>query len=109
MRPIRIGISSCIWEGDPHKKIFNGRRIVYLEESLGHFFMRKGVMAFLIPSPSSVYNDFGDYIQHIDGLVLQGGVDVAPGSYSEKVIKSDWQGDAERDLYELNQIGRAHV
>jgi putative glutamine amidotransferase len=45
-----------------------------------------------------------DYAQALDGLVLQGGNDVAPEHYGEQPLKPDWAGDAVRDRYEMELI-----
>ncbi|HSW06945.1 gamma-glutamyl-gamma-aminobutyrate hydrolase family protein, partial [Aquabacterium sp.] len=39
-----------------------------------------------------------------DGLVLQGGNDVAPESYDETPLHGDWAGDRIRDRYEIELI-----
>jgi putative glutamine amidotransferase len=38
----------------------------------------------------------------LDGLVLQGGADVAPESYGEKPLTPEWSGDRIRDRYEID-------
>ncbi|MDF3035412.1 MAG: gamma-glutamyl-gamma-aminobutyrate hydrolase, partial [Paucimonas sp.] len=45
-----------------------------------------------------------DYARHLDGLVLQGGADVAPQSYSETATRPEWNGDRARDMYELELL-----
>jgi putative glutamine amidotransferase len=49
-----------------------------------------------------------DYAAALDGLVLQGGNDVAPQSYGETPLHAAWHGDRVRDLYEMELI-RAFV
>ena len=49
-----------------------------------------------------------DYAAALDGLVLQGGNDVAPQSYGETPLHDDWHGDRVRDRYEIDLI-RAFV
>ena len=36
-----------------------------------------------------------------DGLLLQGGADVAPESYREAPLRPEWSGDVVRDRYEI--------
>ena len=48
--------------------------------------------------------DLHDYAAALDGLVLQGGNDVAPESYGETPLAPEWQGDRVRDLYEMELI-----
>jgi putative glutamine amidotransferase len=40
----------------------------------------------------------------LDGLVLQGGNDVAPESYGETALHPDWRGDRIRDRYEIELL-----
>ena len=52
--------------------------------------------------------DLHDYAAALDGLVLQGGNDVAPETYGEAPLHADWHGDRVRDRYEIDLI-RAFV
>jgi gamma-glutamyl-gamma-aminobutyrate hydrolase PuuD len=45
-----------------------------------------------------------DYAKHLDGLVLQGGADVSPQSYSQAATRPEWGGDRARDMYELELL-----
>ena len=47
-----------------------------------------------------------DYAQELDGLVLQGGSDVSPQTYGEAPLTPEWDGDPERDRYELELFNR---
>jgi gamma-glutamyl-gamma-aminobutyrate hydrolase PuuD len=44
------------------------------------------------------------YARYLDGLVLQGGADVSPQTYSEAPTRPEWIGDRARDLYELELL-----
>jgi putative glutamine amidotransferase len=60
------------------------------------------VQVYLIPSVAGARGtQLRDYAWDLDGLILQGGDDVAPESYGEKPLKPEWSGDAVRDRYEL--------
>jgi hypothetical protein len=48
--------------------------------------------------------DLDDYANTLDGLVLQGGNDVAPETYGETPLHPDWAGDRVRDRYEIELI-----
>ena len=48
--------------------------------------------------------DLDHYAEALDGLVLQGGNDVAPESYGETPLHPDWHGDRVRDLYEMELV-----
>jgi putative glutamine amidotransferase len=98
---LKIGLSSCFFHADPVRPIFKGKTLIYSEQSMAHWVMSQGAVAYLIPSieaggPVSLK----DLAQGLDGLVLQGGSDVAPGSYGQKPLKPEWGGDAIRDAYE---------
>jgi putative glutamine amidotransferase len=86
----------------------------YLEQSVAHWLLRGGALAVMIPAVDSqsltVREDFNlkQYAEALDGLVLQGGNDVAPQTYGEQPLHPDWAGDAVRDRYEIELI-RAFV
>jgi putative glutamine amidotransferase len=46
----------------------------------------------------------GHYAEALDGLVLQGGNDLAPESYGETPMHPDWTGDRVRDRYEMELV-----
>lgn len=99
---VNIGISACFLHADPQRQVFNGRTLLYLEQSLGHWVMSQGAAAYLIPSPpprAPIAAD--DLIAPLDGLVLAGGVDVAPSNYGETSLHPDWSGDPVRDAYDM--------
>ncbi|MFI4932106.1 MAG: gamma-glutamyl-gamma-aminobutyrate hydrolase family protein, partial [Burkholderiales bacterium] len=48
--------------------------------------------------------DLDDYADTLDGLMLQGGNDVAPETYGETPLHPDWAGDRVRDRYEIELI-----
>lgn len=82
----------------------------YLEQSVAQWLMRGGALPVMIPAvdaQSVVQNEdlhLGNYAEALDGLVLQGGNDVAPQSYGQVPIASDWAGDPVRDAYEKELI-----
>jgi len=43
-------------------------------------------------------------VDSIDGLLLQGGVDMAPIHYGEEPLRPEWAGDAIRDGYEMELV-----
>ena len=51
--------------------------------------------------------DTDEILSGIDGLLLQGGVDMSPMSYDEEPISELWLGDRERDIYEIALVKRA--
>lgn len=98
----RIGISACFFHADPQRAIFKGKTLQYLEQSLAHWVMSQGAIAYMIPAPAGDAEvGFADLVDGLDGLVLQGGSDVSPKSYRETAIKPEWNGDFIRDQYEI--------
>jgi putative glutamine amidotransferase len=83
------------------------KHIHYLEQSVGHWVQSAGALPVLVP-PGFAGVTATHYGQALDGLVLQGGNDVAPPHYGEAPLHDDWHGDAVRDQYELDLI-RAFV
>jgi putative glutamine amidotransferase len=99
-RPLRIGVSACFFHKDPKRPVFKGKTLLYLEESLAQWVMRDGTAhAYLIPS--SPKERIAAIAAEFDGLLLQGGSDVAPETYGETPMKPEWSGDAVRDQYEI--------
>ncbi len=115
----RVGISACFFHADPQRAIFKGKPLLYLEQSISQWIQSQGALVYLIPEPIGLARAQGRAVwaseskrpdlcvsldelsDDLDGLVLQGGADLAPESYGEKPIKPEWMGDRTRDLYEL--------
>jgi gamma-glutamyl-gamma-aminobutyrate hydrolase PuuD len=106
-RPLRIGVSACLFHADPTRPVFNGKPLYYLERSMARWVASEREPSFrslvyMLPDP----RDHGaatamDVADDLDGLVLQGGVDVSPRTYGEEPRRPEWSGDALRDEYEL--------
>ncbi|MFZ3004257.1 MAG: type 1 glutamine amidotransferase [Undibacterium umbellatum] len=109
-RTLRIGVSARIFHPQAGAKGLPSKTLQYLEESIAQWVMARDVMVFMIPSvntnglirPSNIR--LRDYARHLDGLVLQGGADVAPESYSQQSTRPEWGGDRTRDMYELELL-----
>ncbi len=101
----KIGVSACFFYPDPARAAFAPKTLQYVEQSVPHWIMSGGALPVMIPSPAgeTARGDVGlaDYAQWLDGLVLHGGSDVWPGSYGEAPIRDAWQGDRNRDAYEI--------
>ena len=106
-RPLRIGISARLMHDPPAELGFRNKRLQYLEQSIAHWIIRHGGLAFMVPAVDAESArvervvSAGCYVDVLDGLVLQGGADVAPSSYGHEPIDPRWQGDPVRDRYEL--------
>ena len=101
---IKVGISACFFHADAKRPIFTGKTLQYVEQSVAHWVMSTGALAVMIPSPTGDTQKgdvtLDDYAGWLDALVLEGGSDVAPGSYGEEPLDARWQGDRVRDDYE---------
>jgi putative glutamine amidotransferase len=113
-RPLLIGVSARIYTPGTPGIAADGiwtRNIHYLEQSVAHWVLSGHAMAVMIPAVTkdSIVKrselDLDDYAATLDGLVLQGGNDVAPESYGETPLHPDWAGDRVRDRYEIELIG----
>ena len=99
---LRIGVSSCFMHADPQRAIFKGKTLLYLVQDVSDWLLGKGLCPYVIPTlPSFSALALKDIVNDLDGLVLQGGADLAPESYGEKPMKPEWSGDAIRDRYEI--------
>ena len=109
-RPLHIGVSARIFHPEPGATGLRSKNLQYLEESIAQWVMSRDVLVFMIPTvntdgllhPSNIR--LRDYARHLDGLVLQGGADVSPQSYSEAPTRPEWGGDRARDMYELELL-----
>ena len=115
--PLLIGVSARIYTPGSAGVALPGvwtKTLHYLEQSVAHWVLSGGAMAVMVPavdSSSIVLRsdiELSHYAQALDGLVLQGGNDVAPEHYGESPIQPEWGGDRVRDLYEMELI-RAFV
>lgn len=111
--PLLIGISARIYV--PSAPILDlggvwSKHLHYLEQSVALWLMRGGALPVMIPAVDSqsvvqrAELNLGHYASALDGLVLQGGNDVAPGSYGQQPLDPAWSGDAVRDQYETDLI-----
>ena len=109
-QPLRIGLSARLLHKPPQELGFPGKTLQYLEQSIAHWIMAHGALAFMIPTLGQSAEvrrgalSVSDYVRALDGLVLQGGADVSPESYGEKPLRPEWSGDRIRDLFEIELI-----
>ncbi len=109
-RTLHIGVSARIFHPEPGARGLLSKNLQYLEESIAQWVMSRDVLVFMIPTvntngllhPSNI--TLRHYARHLDGLVLQGGADVAPQTYSEVPTRPEWSGDRARDVYELELL-----
>ena len=103
---LRIGVSTCLMHPDLNRATFGPKTLCYLERDMARYIAGGGAMPLLIPDLDRAGRRA--FIHAVDGLVLQGGADVAPQSYGEQpILDGRWPGDALRDEYELELIAMA--
>jgi len=106
-RSLRIGLSPRLMHQVPAELGFRNKKLQYLEQSIAHWVMAHGALAFMLPTlveHGEVERRairVSDYVRELDGLILQGGADVAPASYGAEALRPEWCGDRVRDLYEI--------
>lgn len=102
----RIGVSSCLMHADPQRPIFKGKALQYTEEKMAMAVWRAGGMPVQLLDLKSE-EAAREHIEGVDGLLLQGGADVAPESYGESPLQPAWRGDRERDVHEIRLVEAA--
>ena len=100
-RGLRIGVSARFFHRAPAETGLGDRVLLYLEQSVAHWLMTQQALPLLVPSLGPAHVAADSYAQGLDGLVLQGGVDISPLTYGETPLMDAWRGDAIRDAYEL--------
>jgi putative glutamine amidotransferase len=109
-RPLCIGLSARLLHAPPAELGFPGKTLQYLEQSVAHWIMAHGALAFMIPTLGHGTElqrgsiSIRDFVGALDGLVLQGGADVSPESYGEQPLRAEWTGDRVRDLFEVELL-----
>lgn len=107
---LRIGISARLLHEPPPGLGLPQKRLQFLESSMAHWIIAHSAIALMVPfvdeaSPGLVNRvPVADIVNLLDGLVLQGGIDVCPETYGEALGHPDWAGDPIRDRYELSLL-----
>ncbi|MDR2990842.1 MAG: gamma-glutamyl-gamma-aminobutyrate hydrolase family protein [Burkholderiaceae bacterium] len=119
---LRIGISARLLHPQLLQQTLPGselpqRRLQYLESHMAQWIMSHGVVALMIPFSDSQApparkrplnrSILADLVDQLDGLVLQGGVDIHPNRYGQQPWQpgADAACDPVRDAYELELLG----
>lgn len=106
-RPLRIGLSARLMHDPPAELNFPGKTLQYIEQSIAHWVMAHGALAFMVPTIETGGGvdrraiSLREYAVELDALVLQGGADMAPESYGMAPTSPLWPGDRIRDRYEI--------
>jgi putative glutamine amidotransferase len=99
----RIAMTACLMHEDPERRIFKGKALQYSEQKMARAVWRAGALPIQLLDLRE-REALEQAIACCDGLVLQGGADVAPGSYGETPLRPEWAGDAIRDAHEIAAI-----
>lgn len=104
---LRIGISARLLHEPPPGMGLPQKRLQFLESSMAHWIMAHSAIPLMMPfvdeaSPQLVNRvPVSEVVDLLDGLVLQGGIDICPETYGETLMQPEWAGDPIRDRYEL--------
>ncbi len=86
---------------DQSRMSFAPKRLNYMVQDMARYLHREDVLPILIPSLTP--RDLRSFVKNMDGIVIQGGDDIAPETFGEQPI-GHWKGDAIRDEIELDII-----
>ncbi len=104
---MNVGITACIMPPDDTRSTFSKKSLFYVESDMLHYVSRADNTPMLIPSFNNK-KDLHRFIDQLDAVVVQGGVDLCPETYGEPYLDKDkWPGDKIRDDYELSVIDYA--
>ena len=96
-------MTCAIIHEDPQRALFKGKALHYSEQKMAAAVWRGGGL------PLQMF-DLRERealelaLREADGLLLQGGADVAPSAYGEDPIEPQWGGDAVRDAHEIAAV-----
>jgi len=111
-RPL-IGISPRLIPAHKNPIGPKGKAIQGIEPGIAHFLLRLQALPFMLPtfdrdSDVTFFNAIVEsYINAIDGLILQGGIDVHPSTYGEKPNIEYKDSDIVRDTFEIALFKKA--
>lgn len=98
---IKVGVSPGMMYEDPNRTSFAPKKLNFIVQDMARYLSRDGVLPITVPSLESM--ELRAFVGEMDGIVLQGGDDIAPETYGEEPI-GKWRGDSARDLIELEII-----
>ncbi|NME71327.1 gamma-glutamyl-gamma-aminobutyrate hydrolase family protein [Flammeovirga aprica] len=98
---INIGITPSFMYPDVERAVYGPKSLTYIENDMMDYVAQHGVLPILLPDISD--DRLYPILQELHGVILQGGVDIAPETYGETPI-GPWKGDQYRDEYELKII-----
>ncbi len=107
---LRIGISAKCHHQSPAFYGQTNRHIQYLETSVAQWVARNGAIPMMIPIESDQSDIYANMLNprafaaDLDGLILQGGVDIHPHTYGRSSDNMKYPTDIVRDRYEIELI-----
>ncbi|KIG12588.1 Para-aminobenzoate synthase, amidotransferase component [Enhygromyxa salina] len=99
----RIALTAAIIHEDPERALFKGKALQFSEQKMAHAVWRGGGLPIQLLDLREK-EALEQAIAGCDGLLLQGGADVAPVCYGEQPLRPEWGGDLIRDQHELAAI-----
>jgi putative glutamine amidotransferase len=96
-RAPRIGVSPRLFHPETGARGVHTKLLDYLEHSVAEWLLERGALPFLVPLNSRL----GEYLDAVDGMLLQGGADISPLAYGEEPRQPEWAGDPLRDRFEI--------
>ncbi|PRQ06761.1 gamma-glutamyl-gamma-aminobutyrate hydrolase family protein [Enhygromyxa salina] len=99
----RIALTAAIIHEDPNRALFKGKALQFSEQKMAHAVWRGGGLPIQLLDLRE-REALEQALSVCDGLLLQGGADVAPLSYGEQPLRPEWKGDWIRDQHELAAI-----
>ncbi|HRN75868.1 gamma-glutamyl-gamma-aminobutyrate hydrolase family protein [Ottowia sp.] len=107
---LRIGISARLLHNPPPGLGLPTKRLQFLESGMANWIMSHGVLALMIPFIDQrgiklrKRPPLHDLVDNLDGLVLQGGIDISPTTYGATPWQEKAEYDPIRDEYELDLL-----
>lgn len=104
---LRIGITARLLHEPPPDLGLPRKPLQFLESSMAGWVMTHRAIALMVPfideQAAHAMNlvPIGEIVDLLDGLVLQGGIDISPEAYGAEPLPGPWPHDPVRDRYEL--------
>jgi putative glutamine amidotransferase len=83
------------------RHFYKHKALHYGEQSMAHAVESAGGTPLFLPLPQDLDSTVPALVSAVDGIILSGGSDVAPGSYGEQTLDERWAGQPERDAFEM--------
>lgn len=101
-----IGVSGNIEEAKK-RILYQDKSLHLAEASIIERIEKHGHTAIILPVHQDIESAVDKMIKLLDGLILSGGTDVDSESYNEKLLNEKWQGQKQRDFFEIKLLEKA--